>query len=216
MRQAKILIILCLAGIFCICLAMTAACGCDDEGGGKIGDSTPAGDEDENDEDVYDENAADDDEADTLDCNGYTCTDSRTGLIWQQNSDCCYEWADALSYCEDLTCNGYKDWRLPSISELRSLVRGCDNTDADGTCRLTDTCLTPSCLDDFCGGCTMGAGPNDGCYWPEYMNGTCDRHWSYSEIVSDYECGMFVVHFNNAKIRNYDAFFNKYSVRCVR
>jgi len=52
-------------------------------------------------------------------------TDSSTGLMWQDNSDAKtikLAWQDAVEYCQDLTIEGYSDWRLPSIKELQTLV----------------------------------------------------------------------------------------------
>jgi len=55
-----------------------------------------------------------------------TVTDITTGLMWQQ--DTAHDgligmtWQDALSYCEDLTLGNYNDWRLPTVSELLSII----------------------------------------------------------------------------------------------
>jgi hypothetical protein len=65
--------------------------------------------------------------------NDGTIKDPTTNLIWQKcsvgqkNDKRCsfssfvYEWEDALSYCESLTLAD-KRWRVPSLSELQSLV----------------------------------------------------------------------------------------------
>ena len=78
----------------------------------------------------------------------YTVTDNNTGLVWQRyghgSSDgytvptvvgdcasggtysasyCTYGWQDALKYCDGLTLNSLSDWRLPSDSELLSIVK---------------------------------------------------------------------------------------------
>ena len=49
-------------------------------------------------------------------------TDSKTNLIWQKSYVSGKKWQEALSYCENLTYAGYKDWRLPNKNELESLV----------------------------------------------------------------------------------------------
>lgn len=50
-----------------------------------------------------------------------TVTDSRTGLVWQQDETGAMTWGDPFSYCEGLDLGGSTSWRLPSIKELESL-----------------------------------------------------------------------------------------------
>jgi len=59
-----------------------------------------------------------------------TVTDENTGLMWAQRT--AYQsgigsargmnWHHALAYAEDATLAGYRDWRLPNVKELQSLV----------------------------------------------------------------------------------------------
>lgn len=54
--------------------------------------------------------------------------DSITGLQWQDDSDVInvtQNWEGAKKYCENLTLDGYSDWRLPNIYEIATLI---DNT----------------------------------------------------------------------------------------
>jgi hypothetical protein len=52
-----------------------------------------------------------------------TVTDNETGLMWQQSTSAStMNWEDALSYAEGFHLAGYDDWRLPTISELQSIV----------------------------------------------------------------------------------------------
>ena len=51
-----------------------------------------------------------------------TVTDTTTGLTWRQTAVSSKTWAEALTYCENLTLGGHTDWRLPGIKELRSLI----------------------------------------------------------------------------------------------
>ncbi|MEO1927703.1 MAG: DUF1566 domain-containing protein [Nautiliaceae bacterium] len=61
------------------------------------------------------------------DING-TVIDTKTNLMWQDNSDnntsglVSEGLTNALKYCENLTLAGYSDWRLPNYNELESLV----------------------------------------------------------------------------------------------
>ncbi len=73
-----------------------------------------------------------------------TITDNRTGLMWTKcsmlasgtmdSSPSCtgtrvtYTWGQAVTNCDTLTFAGYSDWRLPSQSELLSIVDFEQNT----------------------------------------------------------------------------------------
>jgi hypothetical protein len=52
-----------------------------------------------------------------------TVSESNTGLMWQQQVPATtYLWADAIAYCQKLTLGSHSDWRLPSETELVSIV----------------------------------------------------------------------------------------------
>jgi hypothetical protein len=52
-----------------------------------------------------------------------TITDTDTGLIWQiEPPEKAMTWKEAIDYCENLRLDGYTNWRLPTITELKSLV----------------------------------------------------------------------------------------------
>ena len=52
-----------------------------------------------------------------------TITDRLTGLMWERvPASPAVDWYSAISYCENLTLGGHSDWRLPNVSELKSLV----------------------------------------------------------------------------------------------
>ena len=46
----------------------------------------------------------------------------------------------ALEYCENLVLAGADDWRLPTIDELRTLVRGVSTTMTGGKCPTSESC----------------------------------------------------------------------------
>lgn len=52
-------------------------------------------------------------------------TDNITGLLWQDDAAAktvTRNWADAKTYCANLTLGGYSNWRLPTRTELISLI----------------------------------------------------------------------------------------------
>jgi len=63
-----------------------------------------------------------------IDLDQQVVTDTKTGLMWVRHHR---RDADSLrkaqEYCDELVHGAYSDWRLPKMSELRSLVIGCEN-----------------------------------------------------------------------------------------
>lgn len=52
-------------------------------------------------------------------------TDSKTGLMWQDNHDAKYlqkNWDGAMAFCSQLHLAGHDDWRLPNIKELIQIL----------------------------------------------------------------------------------------------
>ena len=67
---------------------------------------------------------------------------------------CRYTWSkkvrrdkldDARHYCQTLVEDGHSDWRLPTISELRCLVKNCAVSESKGLCGIEDTCPGERC-----------------------------------------------------------------------
>jgi hypothetical protein len=49
-------------------------------------------------------------------------TDPATGLMWtRKDNGSDVDWNEASAYCSNLQLAGYKDWRLPTIEELRGI-----------------------------------------------------------------------------------------------
>jgi hypothetical protein len=109
--------------------------------------------------------------------------DNATGLCWQDpqkdafdNDDTGVMPGDAVRYCDQVAFGGYSDWRLPTIEELRTLVRGNPKTEADGECPLVEGSTNADMNDPACGPLTEWDGPGvGGCYWPPELGGTCHR-----------------------------------------
>jgi Protein of unknown function (DUF1566) len=162
-------------------------------------------------------------------------TDPATGLTWQGGSvDSVYTWEDAIAYCDGLENNGHSDWHLPTISELRTLVRGCSATETGGSCGVTDSCLigcisedksTPgepcdsSCSDLSCFSCEGGDGPTGGCYGPSELAGECGWYWSSSPVEETELGAAWFLDFDRGHISycgTANACHGEYRARCVR
>jgi len=155
-------------------------------------------------------------------CDG-VCTDPETGFEWQQEpTGGTMIWNDAITHCQNLDLDG-GGWRLPNISELRSLVRGCGPIETGGACGVKGVC-TPcgdaaACLADSCSAdcnpssCADNGGPT-GCYWPQQLSGTCSRFWSSSANVYLAYYAWYVS-FNYGFVDGYNKGGN-YDARCVR
>lgn len=54
---------------------------------------------------------------------GNVVTDSVTKLQWQDDTvGSSMNWGEAVGFCETLVLDGYTDWRLANINELKSIV----------------------------------------------------------------------------------------------
>jgi hypothetical protein len=124
-----------------------------------------------------------------VDCaSGEGAYDSASDLCWQDPpSDSEVEWQAAVDYCDGLSLGGADDWRLPTVSELRTLVRGCAATETGGGCWVNDGCLDWGCWNEPCEGCDSSDGPGlEGCYWDPVLAGTCNLwHWSSMSYADD-------------------------------
>ncbi|NWF92281.1 MAG: DUF1566 domain-containing protein [Syntrophaceae bacterium] len=54
--------------------------------------------------------------------NRSTWVDPKTGLEWQCESPGMMTWDQAQAYAASLSLDGKKDWRLPTLAELESLL----------------------------------------------------------------------------------------------
>ena len=148
-------------------------------------------------------------------------TDPNTGYTWRVHPTM---WGDdprmshtlAAQYCDDLG-----GWRMPTITELRSLIRGCtattcgDSDESCGGCGITDSCTTSGeCSSSLCDGCQLGNGPDHGCYWPEELEGECGSYWS-TKSLDDENNFIFNVDFQDAAVSNiYKT--SALHVRCIK
>jgi len=141
--------------------------------------------------------------------------DDDTSLYWQEKATGWKPAEDAPAHCEDLELGGYDDWRLPTIGELRSLIKGCAGTAADGACGIEDDCTEMDCITEECAGCESSAGPGaEGCYRPDDFEGSCRMIWSSSAVEDDTEKSWYV-NFIDGRVSNNEN-TTSHDIRCVR
>ena len=137
-----------------------------------------------------------------------TWTDLGTGLMWQEPpAKRKMTWSDAMKYCENLVLAGHDDWRLPAISELRSLIRGCNGPEKCGNLSVSNKECKPC---DH----NQGPGPN-GWYMPGSLHkGPETMYWSSLSVIgySDYAWALI---FNSGHVYGYVKEFI-HATRCVR
>ncbi len=68
-----------------------------------------------------------------------TVEDNVTGLMWQRVHKSGTTWAEAKSYCQNLSLGGFSNWRLPTTHEIKSLVDYGRNNPAIDTDAFPDT-----------------------------------------------------------------------------
>lgn len=139
--------------------------------------------------------------------------DPYSGLQWQVTpTGGTRQWTYAKAHCTEFLLDG-GGWRVPSISEYRTLIRGCSATETDGSCNIDFDCLASSCWYYPCDGCLYLEGPAGGCYWPPEIQGECSYYWSSSLVP---ESGGWSVFFMYAAIIEKDDITTNMHVRCVR
>lgn len=146
----------------------------------------------------------------------YLCggKDASTGYIWSAKAQGWYTWDEAVSYCDNLVEDYSDNWRLPTISELRTLVLNCVGSVPGGECGVVDTgnpstsCLASSCETSggYCGGCPATA---------EHSKFSDTSEFWSSSTVTDASTSVWLLHFTYATIYSKGA-PNRNQVRCIR
>ena len=156
----------------------------------------------------------------------YSCsggTDSNTNLIWSENFGT-KSWSSAVSYCQGLG----DGWHLPTISELRTLIKSCDGTvtNSNGTfmsntCGVWDDynyddtdhdCLsyTDCFLENKCRSCSADSTGGHSKF------SETGNFWSLSALA-DSPSSVWTVNFSDASINYYSKTSSTYYyVRCVK
>ena len=113
------------------------------------------------------------------------------------------EWTQCRSYC-DAFDPIHHTWHMPSIDDLRTLIRSCPTTHLGGSCKARKACprvYSRDCYDHGdCKGCGELDGPGPGgCYWDHQMEGPCTLYWS-STRAPDADGWVWVVDFDFAHV----------------
>lgn len=119
----------------------------------------PADDDDSTDDD----SGSDDDDA----AQEETYTDPDSGLMWEKYSFEYVAGADADTWCDWREYAGHDDWRLPTINELRTLIRNCPALETGGDCAVTNECTDVN--ECFVEADCMDQCPPPPCRWPDEM-----------------------------------------------
>jgi hypothetical protein len=129
-----------------------------------------------------------------------TWYDAASNLTWEITpTNTSSSWQEALDYCAARKLCGNGGWRLPTISEQRSLIRGCPANQTAGSCSVTNSCLSTSC-NTGCTTCSSQSGPGSaGRYWPAEIKGLGSVEWSAS-MTSDSSTTVWTVNFGNAQV----------------
>jgi len=126
-----------------------------------------------------------------------TMTDNLTGLMWTKNAELTspnlMDWSQAIDFCNNLKLGGHKDWRLPNVNELESLINA---NEFDSTAWLVSQGFT-NVLDDDYWSSTTNARYTDAYAWYVHMyNGRVEYgdkvHYLVVWPVRSGQCGSFV------------------------
>lgn len=125
--------------------------------------------------------------------------DKKNKIVWQKTySKKKMHKEDAVKYCSSLKYGGVEKWRMPTISEMKTLIKGCASVNAAKY------------------RCKEIGGPGEhGCYWDDKIMGKdCDRFWSITPEPGGPDYGSFFIDFYNGGIATASN-WNEYLVICV-
>jgi hypothetical protein len=134
-------------------------------------------------------------------CGQGSWKDPTTGLVWELDTSANYStYAGAVNHCAVMAQGGVA-WHLPSIDELRTLVRGCPATEEGGACPAHNNCTNSElCYTEACDGCNWLAGPGLlGTYRDPCIQGGYSGDWSSTAAV-DTPGSVWYLRHDNASV----------------
>lgn len=136
--------------------------------------------------------------------------DTTTNLLWKKYAEGggTRPWQAAQNACESLSFCTRSDWRLPTVGELRSLIRRCPATQASGACGVTDACSQYTCRNDACRGCQVGM------YAPDTIVDFQSAYWTSTPADGSSLDGKWVVGFRTAAVEGFTP-SSMHEARCV-
>ena len=114
-------------------------------------------------------------------------TDSASGLVWSERSPYDLSWYEAAAYCQDLVEGGSNNWRVPTMEEVKTLVKNCP----EGDCK-PDTAGKYSAL------------------------GELNTLWTSTVLTYESTSYFTGLDFMTASQKSWDSQYNEEKVRCVR
>ena len=152
---------------------------------------------------------------------GTPCYDSTSHLTWSKISPNSMNYTAATTFCQGSEMNGYggfTDWRLPTISELRTLIQDCPATQmppsGSNICAVRsdegNVCLSSSCwTESACYSCSADSSGGHSKF------GDTGWFWS-SSLPSDDSYVAWIVGFVYGSVRGSYIDGDLNVVRCVR
>lgn len=139
-------------------------------------------------------------------------------LQWSKRSAKAMDWNDAVNYCKTLNEGNHNDWKLPTIGELRTLIKNCPKTELNGVCKIgKKNCLSLDCFEKLSGYCSCEYKDKNSGYYSKLKDGSDIWLWSSSSLSeSQYSKYRWYVNFDDGGVGEYKADADNLYVRCVR
>lgn len=131
---------------------------------------------------------------------------------WSEKSEY-LTWKEAKKYCDSLTENGYSDWRLPTIDELRTIVSNCSPVIPGGSCKISSNKNKLSSK-HFSSDCESCSAFDEHSRISDGWDADSDWLWS-SSSVSDYSNYVWGIDFFDAELNKLSK-NEEYEARCYR